>query len=163
MFSLREHPGKGELGGGHLLFPGELLDRFDDRQVVLEVVLVHAGVVAAEVALAEIGARPEAAGQKAPAEWRIGHEADPQLFTNSEDLLLQPTFPQREFRLERRDRMDRMGATNGLRGRLRETEVPDLAGFDELGHCSDRLFDRGVRVDPVLVVEVDVVQAEVGQ
>ena len=39
-------------------------------------------------------------------------------------------------------------------------EVADLAGLDELGHRADGLLDRDVLVDAVLVVEVDVVDAE---
>jgi hypothetical protein len=38
--------------------------------------------------------------------------------------------------------------------------VEDLALFDELGHRSHRLLDLDVRVDAVLVVEVDVIGAE---
>ncbi len=36
----------------------------------------------------------------------------------------------------------------------------DLAGSDELGHRADGLLDRNGLVDPVLVVEVDVVDAQ---
>ena len=36
----------------------------------------------------------------------------------------------------------------------------DLAGLDELGHRADGLLDRHGLVDAVLVVEVDVVDAE---
>ena len=46
------------------------------------------------------------------------------------------------------------------RGGLRQAEVADLAGRDQLGHRADGLLDRHGLVDPVLVVEVDVVDAE---
>ncbi len=45
-------------------------------------------------------------------------------------------------------------------GGLREPEVADLAGLDQLGHGADGLLDRDRLVDAVLVVEVDVVDAE---
>ena len=46
------------------------------------------------------------------------------------------------------------------RRRLGEAEVAHLALAHELGHGADRLLDRHRRVDAVLVVEVDVVDAE---
>ena len=56
--------------------------------------------------------------------------------------------------------MDGVRAADRLRRRLREPEVRTLPAVDELGHRADRLLDRRVRVDAVLVVEVDVVDAE---
>ena len=44
--------------------------------------------------------------------------------------------------------------------RLGQAEEADLAGLHELGHRADRLLDRRVLVDTVLVVEVDVIDAE---
>jgi hypothetical protein len=38
--------------------------------------------------------------------------------------------------------------------------VADLALGHQLGQCPDGVLDRRVRVDPVLVVQVDVVRAE---
>ena len=46
---------------------------------------------------------------------------------------------------------------------LREPEVADLARVHQLGHRPDRLLDRHVGVDAVLVVEVDVVDPEAPQ
>ena len=50
----------------------------------------------------------------------------------------------------------RMVAARGLG----EAQVADLARLDELRHGADGLLDRDRRVDAVLVVEVDVVDAE---
>jgi hypothetical protein len=54
----------------------------------------------------------------------------------------------------------RVRAADRLRRGLGEPEVADLALLDELRHRADRLLDRTVSVDAVLVVEVDVVDAE---
>jgi len=43
---------------------------------------------------------------------------------------------------------------------LRQAQVADLAVAYQLAHRSDRLLDRDLRIDAVLVVEVDVVDAE---
>ena len=40
-------------------------------------------------------------------------------------------------------------------GCLGQPDVADLAGPDELGERADRILDRNLRVDPMLVVEVD--------
>src|SRR3954471_8247966 len=49
---------------------------------------------------------------------------------------------------------------DGLSASLGEPEVADLALLHELGHRADRLLDRRLGVDAVLVVEVDRVDAE---
>jgi hypothetical protein len=51
-------------------------------------------------------------------------------------------------------------ATDRVGRRLGEAEVRHLAGVDELLHRTDRLLDRRVAVDAVLVIEVDVIDAE---
>lgn len=59
--------------------------------------------------------------------------------------------------------MHGVGSPDGLGGRLGEPEVTHLALLYELGHRPDRLLDGGVRVDPVLVVEVDDVDPEAAE
>jgi hypothetical protein len=56
--------------------------------------------------------------------------------------------------------VNRVAAPDRLGRRLAESDVTDLAFLDQLGHCADGLLDRHVRVDAVLVVEVDVVGSE---
>ncbi len=53
-----------------------------------------------------------------------------------------------------------MRAPDRVRRRLAEPDMANLALRDELGHRADGLLDRDVRVDAVLVVEVDVVGVE---
>lgn len=45
----------------------------------------------------------------------------------------------------------------------RSRQVTDLAGGDQLGHRSDGLLDGHCRVGSVLVVQIDVVDAEPAQ
>ncbi len=56
-----------------------------------------------------------------------------------------------------------MSPSDGVGRGLADAEIPNLAGFDQLAECAPGLFDRHRRVDPVLVVEVDVIDAEPGQ
>ena len=53
-----------------------------------------------------------------------------------------------------------MRSPNRVRSGFGEPDVADLAVGDQLGEGPDGVFDGGLRVDAVLVVEVDVVGAE---
>ena len=121
------------------------------------------GLLTAEVVGLEVLRRRDLAGQKAAAERAVGDEADPELTHGVEDLVLGIARPQRVLGLQRRDRVDRVRAADRLGRRLRQPEEADLAGVDQLGHRADGLLDRHPGVDPVLVVEVDVVDGEAPQ
>src|ERR1051326_2672791 len=53
-----------------------------------------------------------------------------------------------------------MGAADALGARLAQPEKAHLALLDEPAHRTDRVLDRDGGVDPVLVIEVDDVDAE---
>ncbi|MBK5115675.1 MAG: hypothetical protein JJE23_02035 [Thermoleophilia bacterium] len=53
-----------------------------------------------------------------------------------------------------------MRLADRLGGGFAEADVSDLAGLDLLGQRPDGLLDRSTRVDAVLVIEIDVVEAE---
>ena len=53
-----------------------------------------------------------------------------------------------------------MGPADRPDAGFRQSEVTDLAGFDQLLDRAGDVFDRDVRVDAVLVQQVDVVGAE---
>ena len=91
---------------------------------------------------------------------RVGDEADAELAHGRQHRVLGVARPQRVLRLQRRDRVHGVRAADRLRRGLREPEVADLALLDQLLHRADRLLDRDGLVDAVLVVEVDVVDAE---
>ena len=68
--------------------------------------------------------------------------------------------PQRVLGLQRGERVDGVGAADRAGASLGQADVPDLALGDQIGQGADGLLDGRVRVDPVLVVQVDVVGAE---
>ena len=84
-----------------------------------------------------------------------GDKADAQLFERRQHLRLRAPRPQRILALDRGDRLDRMGPADGLRPRLGEAEVFDLAFLNELLHGSRHVLDGHVRIDAVLVEQVD--------
>src|ERR1039458_9118126 len=52
------------------------------------------------------------------------------------------------------------GAANRGRCRLRKAEVTNLAGPDQSTHCPDGFFDRHIGIYTMLVIEVDLLDAE---
>ena len=68
--------------------------------------------------------------------------------------------PQGVLGLQRGDRVHSVGAADGCGAGLGQADEADLALSDQLGQGADGVLDGRVRVDPVLVVQVDVVGAE---
>ena len=68
--------------------------------------------------------------------------------------------PQRVLALQRGHRLDGVGPADRRRPGLGQAEVPDLARRDQLADRAGDVLDRHVRVDPVLVEEVDHVGAQ---
>lgn len=68
--------------------------------------------------------------------------------------------PKRIFALQRRDRLHRMGAANGLRAGFGQAEPQHLAFGDQVLHRSGHILHRHVGIDPMLVVEIDMIGAQ---
>src|SRR5205807_4993733 len=104
----------------------------------------------AEVAALELGALVDPSREEALAERAEGNEADAELLEQRQDLVLGLAPPERVFALQRRDRLDRVRTTDRPHTGFGESEVLHLALLDQLGDGAGDLFDRDVRVDPVL-------------
>ena len=63
--------------------------------------------------------------------------------------------PQRVFALERGDRLDGVRATDCLHSRFRKAEVLHFAFLDQVLHRARHVLDRHVRVDTVLIEQID--------
>ena len=101
------------------------------------------------------------AAQPAAADRAVRDQRDPELAQRRDDaVVLVIAAEQRVLTLIRGDRMNRRRAPHFGSFRLGEAERADFPRRDELGHRADRLLDRDVGVDAVLVVEVDRVDAE---
>ena len=157
MRALRQHPGERQLRGSAAFLIRQRLHLPDQREVAGEVLALEARVGAPVVIGGKVGGTLDRAGQKAAAQGTVGNEADAEPLAG----LQHPFFvgiarPQRELALQRRDAMHAVGALEGERRDLREPEVTDLPGTDQLRHGADGLLDRHGAVDPMQVVEVDV-------
>lgn len=56
--------------------------------------------------------------------------------------------------------MNPVGPAHLVRRGLRQAEVPDFAGPNQLGHGADGLFDRDLRVHTMQVVEIDLIDSK---
>ena len=158
--ALREQPGQSDLRGCCTRLAGNGLDLVDDAQVALEVLAGEARVGLAPVVVGELLGRADLAGEEAVAERRVGNESDAQLAQQRQQFGLRVTRPQGVLGLQRGDRMHRVGATDRGGTGLRQPDVTNLALGDECGQGADGVLDGRLRIDPVLVVQVDVVGAQ---
>ena len=159
--SLGEDPGESQLAGLDAFAVGDGADAIDEQLVLAGGVSGEAWVAgSAEVLVVELGGVGERAGEEAAAEGAVGDEADAELANGGEYLGFNVALPEGVLGLESGDGVDFVGAADGGRGGFGEAEVLHLSRVDELRHGSDGVFDGSVGIDAVLVVEVDVIDAE---
>src|SRR5262245_40991904 len=56
--------------------------------------------------------------------------------------------------------MHRVRAPNCLWPRFAEPEITHLAGLDQIAHRADSILNRHIHVDPMLIVQIDAIDAE---
>src|ERR1051325_11273249 len=160
VWALRQQPGETELRDGAALIGGDRLDAFDERAVLLKIVAFKPRMPRAGVALRQVAEIRDDAGEEAAAQWRVSDKRDAEIAGRFARFLSFVAVEQRVFALHRGDRMHGMRAADALGARLAETEMAHLALLDEAAHRADRLLDRHIRIDAMLVIKVDRVDAE---
>ena len=148
---LCQQPGERYLRRGNPLGGGDVFDEINECLIGLESLGRKARHSTAEIFVAEGGVSADLAGQKTFAERRERHKADAQFFQHGKYLGLRLAPPHRVFALQRRDRLNGMGAPDGLSACLGQSEMPDLALGDQFFDCARNIFNRDIRIDAVLV------------
>jgi hypothetical protein len=92
-----------DLRRGGVELGGDGLDRVDDPEVLLKVVLDKPRVGLAPVIVGEVLRRADRSGEEAVAERRVGHEPDTELAQQRQQLGLRITGPQGVLGLQRGD------------------------------------------------------------
>src|SRR5438034_6868175 len=59
--------------------------------------------------------------------------------------------------------MQRLRATDGIGAGFGQTEIAHVAATNQLGHRAYGFFDRRLRIDPMLIIEIDAINAEPAQ
>src|SRR5918994_1790793 len=154
---LGKQPGDRDLGTRHPLLGRDLAEHLDQGLVRLPGLRREARNDVAEVGTVERRVLVDRARQEALAERAEGDEADTELLESRQDLLLGLSPPQRIFALEGSDRLHRVCAPDRLHACFGKAEVLDLAFLDQLLYRAGNVFDRHVRIDAVLIEEIDAV------
>jgi hypothetical protein len=158
--ALREQPGQRHLRRCGARLGGDGLDLIDDTQVALEVLAGQARVGLAPVVVGKLLERADLPSEETVAERRVGNEADAQLTQQRQQFGFRIASPEGVFSLQRGERVHGVSATDYGGAGLGHSDVVDLARGDQLGQDTDGVLDWGVRVDTVLVVQIDMVGAE---
>ena len=102
----------------------------------------------------------DGSGEIRPAEWTVRDEADAELLADGDDVLFRIPRHQRVFALKRGDRLHAVRPADVLRPGLAETEVPHLPLPDEVRDSACHVLDRNLRIDAVLIEQVDDVRLQ---
>src|SRR5439155_4099598 len=132
----------------------------DQSLICLQSLRRKARDLTAEVGLVKRGAVVNLSRQEALAQRAVWNEADAEFLERRQDILFRAAPPQRVFTLHCGDRLDGVRAANRLRGCLGKAELPDLACLNQVPYSSGDVFNRNVRVNAVLVEQIDGINLE---
>ena len=158
--ALRHCPSHGQLRGGQPQAVGHGLHARHQREVVSQVVAMKTRVNAAAVLGIQVVKALNATGQQPTPQGRVTHKGDVELAAQVNHLDLGVAVPQRELGLQRSHGVHAVGALEGLGPSFADAEVAHLALFNQARHGAHGVFNRGVRVDAVQVVQVNAVGAQ---
>src|SRR2546421_6748861 len=163
VFALRQDPGQGELRGRATFFPSDLAHLANEIQIALKIFSLKPRGSPPVVVLRQVFKAFDLAGQESATERGIGDKTDAELAANTEHFLFWIARPERIFRLQRGNGMHRMRASDGIGASFGQTEIAHLAGPNQLRQRAYGFFDRRLRIDPMLIVKIDAINAEPAQ
>src|SRR5262245_34796141 len=129
--ALSQAPGERELTGGDALLFRDLLDPADERDVVIEVLVLEPRVLTPPVIGGKVALIVDPSRQEAAAERRVRDVGDVKLPTRRQRLFRRIAIEQRVLALHGAQRMDGMPALDRCGRCFREAKVSDLALVDE--------------------------------
>src|SRR6266403_3921607 len=152
---LSQQPSQRDLSRCRLLLFCELAKQINHGLICFPSLWSKARDDVAEIGTIELCVLVDLAGKEAFAKRTEWNESDPQFLECRYDFCFRYSPPQRVFALERCDRLHRVCATDCLHPCFRKPEVLHLALLDQVFHGSRHVFDGHVRVNTVLVEEID--------
>src|ERR1700740_1710282 len=156
-FSLGQDPGECQLRRRNALFAGQLFHCRGELQVGLQRILSETRLIrAAPIGRVEIIQFLNGAGQEPAAERAVRNKRDAQFAASRQHAVrFYITRPKRVLALQGRHRMDFRGAPKRFRPGFRQADRSDLARRNELGHGTNRFLDRNIRINAMLIIEVN--------
>src|SRR6478672_1591735 len=157
---LGKQPSERDLGRCRLLFFCDAAKQVNQGLNRLKSLGCKARQGAAEVGAVEGGVLVHLAREEAPAQRAVGHKADSELLKGRYHFLLRSSRPHRVFALKSSERLDCVCPTDRLHACFRKAEVLDLTLLDQILHRAGDVFDRHVRVNSMLIEQVDDIDSE---
>src|SRR5256885_2030240 len=152
---LREQPCKRNLRRRYFLFLRKITNQVNYSLVRLAVFRREARNDVAKVVLVELSVVVDLAGEEAFPQWTEWNESDAKFLQRRDDFRFRLPEPQRIFALQRGDGLNGVRAADGFCARFRESEMFYLALLDEILHRASDVFDGHVRIDAVLIKQVN--------
>src|SRR5436189_1088218 len=152
---LRQQPGQRELRRCGALPRRERLQPLHEGQIGLAVLFSEARDRFAKIVRLERCLVVDRAGQKTFPKWTERYEPDAEFLERRENLAFGLTPPQGVLALQCRNRLNSVGAADRRGSCLRQAEVLDFALRNEVLDGTSDVFDRHVRVNAMLIEEVD--------
>src|SRR5207302_7932788 len=149
-----EQPGEGNLRRCRLLLLRNVPQDIHDGLIRLTRLRREARHDVAEIRAHERRLLVDRAGKEALAEGTEWHESDAELLQGWQQLFFRASPPQRVLALDRTDLLDGVGAADRAHPRFGHAEVLHLALRNQFLDRSRHVFDRHVRVDTVLIIEI---------
>src|SRR5260370_19657286 len=157
---LRKQPPERDLSRCRLLSFPDAGEQIYEGLIRLESLRREARQGAAEVRTVELRVFVDLPREKASAQRAVREKPGSEFIQGRYHFLFRSPHPQRVFALERSERLDCMRATDRLYARFGKAEMFDFALLNQIFHCSRYVFDWHVRVDPVLIEQVDYINLE---
>src|SRR2546423_13071661 len=157
---LGQQPRERDLSRSRLLTFCDLAEQINQGLIRLESFRRKARQGAAEVGAVEGRVLVDLAREEALAQRAVRHEADSEFLKRRYHFLLRGSRPQRVLALEGCERLDCMCATDRLHACFGHAEVLDLARLNQFLHRARHVFNRHLRVNPVLIEQVNCLDLE---
>src|SRR2546423_4203204 len=152
---LRQQPRERNLSRRYLLPFCDAAKQIDERLIRLESLRRESRQGAAEVGAVELRIFVDFAGEEASAERTVRHEADSEFLDRRYHFFLRRSRPQRVFALKCGEWLNRVCATDRLHASFGKAEVLHLPLLNQFFHRARDIFDRYVRIDTVLIKQID--------
>src|SRR5437762_4734395 len=152
---LREQPCERNLSRCRLLPFCDVANQIDQGLIRFARLRREARESVAEIGTVECSVFVDLSCEKASAQRTVRNKADSEFFECRQYFRFGVSHPQRVFALDRSDRLDCVCAADRLHARFRKAEVLDLTFANKLLHRSGYLFDRHVRINTVLIEQID--------
>lgn len=161
--SLGQDPSQGNLRALDAFLMRDGSDRLDHFEVPGEVLSLKTRVPSPPIIGLQVCFRAQFTGQEPAPKRAIGYELDAKVSACWNHFRLVVAGPQGVFVLQGGDRVDGMCPPQRPHGSFRKSQITHLPFLDQFRHGSHGLFDRGSPVDPVQVIQIDMIRSEAKQ